>query len=146
MSAYKNTLRTGDQVWDIERKRRGLVSAQPREKSVMIAIIYDGITTPKPVYVGDLRYIEPGKKPEEHELVPPIEGDLPTRPETSQPPRPPRQPSHPVIRLVPVTPLESMENRRATIKERRDSIQKEFVDLGKEDERLEQAIKVLRAV
>ena len=144
MSDYKNTLRTGDQVWDVIRKRRGVVDAQPREKSVLIAVILDGNTAPKSIYVGDLRYIEPGKKPEEHEDVPPIEGDLPPAPESYRQAKEPREPRAPRAPAVQDSPTKHLEDRRAAIKVEMDAMTKRATELRAEDEKLEKAIAVLK--
>jgi len=49
------------------------------------------------------------------------------------------------LRLVPVTPLETLQAKRDANNLRRDTIQKEFVVLGAENERIENAIKALTA-
>lgn len=147
MSDYKNTLRTGDQVLDVSTNRRGVVHAQPREKSVMISVIYDGTTTPRPLYVGDLRYIVDGKPEEEA----PIEGPLPMRPETAQPPRQPRGTSLHEPRqqmLHPrdlMTPLMVLEEREAQIKQEMSGLEERFKVLRAESERNLKAIAVLKA-
>lgn len=137
MADFANNLRVGDKVLDVESGRNGLVSVVS-EKRRLTKVILDGNTNAKTCDVTNLRLIVNGQ-PED---VAPFSGPLP---EAGQPPKP-GAPAYPAVRLVEVTPLESMEARRSAIKNRREVLQKEFVDLGKEDERLEQAIKVLKAV
>ncbi len=142
MSEYKNTLRTGDQVWDVVRKRRGVVDAQPREKSVLIAVILDGNTAPKSIYVGDLRYIVPGGASEE---TPPIEGALPPAPESYRQVKAPRAPRAVRAPAVADSPTKHLEDRRAAIAAEMDTMTKRATELRAEDEKLEKAIAVLKA-
>jgi len=159
MSAFKNTLRSGDQVFDIARQRRGIVSAQPRERSVMIAVIFDETTTPKPTYVGDLRFVVPGNGGK-HEEDPPIEGTLPPRPETAQVPKPPRalknfteqgisyhEPRQQLIHPRDLmTPLMVLEEREGQIKKEMGALEERFKILRAESERNLKAIDVLKVV
>lgn len=153
MSAFKNTLRSGDQVFDIARQRRGIVSAQPRERSVMISVIFDETTTPKPTYVGDLRFVVPGNGGK-HEDDPPIEGTLPPRPETAQVPRPPRPEGMSIHEprqqhLHPrdfFTPLMVLEEREEQIKKEMAGLEERFKILRAESERNLKAIDILKAV
>ncbi len=142
MSAFKNTLRSGDQVFDVARKRRGIVHAQPREKSVMISIIFDETTTPKPTYVGDLRWIPTGEKEPEND--PPIEGELPPRPETAQVPRPPK-PARVWVGASENSAVNQLAERRLAIAGELDSMTKRATVLRTEDDKLARAIEVLKA-
>jgi hypothetical protein len=143
MSAFKNTLKSGDQVFDIARKRRGIVHAQPREKSVMISVIFDETTTPKPTYVGDLQFVVPGNGGK-HEDDPPIEGELPPRPETAQVPRPTR-PVPGFSGSSSNSAINQLAERRVAIAHELDSMNGRAKELRAEDDKLARAIEVLKA-
>lgn len=132
---YHNNLRTGDQVWNVETKRRGLVGQQPRESSRMTAVIYDGTTTARYTDVAVLRLMVDGKIAED---VPPIDGDLPPLPENHRPPRS----SATVVSSGPIRPL---EERLAANKAELAKLEKAHAEIRAENERIDQAIKVLKA-
>lgn len=139
MSDFKNTLRVGDQVFDVELARRGVVSVTS-EKKRFTKVIFDGLTNAKSRDVLGLRFIIPGGKAEDDA---PFTGELPP---LDSPAPVPRQPSYPAVQLVAVTPLESLEAKLAANNTRRDVIQKEYVALGHENGRIENAIAALKAI
>lgn len=137
MSDFSNNLRVGDKVFDVELKLNGLVSIE-REKDRLTSVIFDGFVKSKRRDVAGLRLIVNGK-PED---VAPFDGELPP---LEKPVASARQPSKPVLRLVPVTPIETLQAKRDANNLRRDTIQKEFVALGAENVRIENAIAALTA-
>lgn len=73
MTEFNNNLRTGDQVFHVGRKQRGIVDRDPSPKSRETRVIFDGMVNAKRADVMDLRLIVNGE-PEEH---PPIDGEPP---------------------------------------------------------------------
>lgn len=137
MADFQNNLRVSDKVFDVVLKRNGLVSVVSEGKR-LVKVIFDGNKNAKTCDVSNLRLVVSGK-PED---VPPFEGTLPI----GQAPKAPRPTAHPAVQLVAVTPLESLETKLAANNTRRDVIQKEYVALGHENGRIENAIAALKAV
>ena len=137
MADFSNNLRAGDKVFDVELKRNGLVSVASETKR-LVKVILDGNKNAKTCDITTLRLVVDGK-PED---VAPFDGDLP--PATRVPVRTPPA-GHPAVRLIPLTPLESLEGKLSANNARRDAIQKEYLALGAENDRLTNAIAALKA-
>ena len=73
MTEFHNNLRTGDQVFHVARKQRGIVDRDPSPKGRETRVIFDGMVNAKRADVLDLRLIVNGV-PEEH---PPVDGEAP---------------------------------------------------------------------
>lgn len=84
---YCNNLKKGDRVMHAVKKRFATISAQPRETSVLVQVIWDGTKAVQSAPVMDLRLIVDGR-PED---VPPVDGEPPGfKPKALLPrPRPP---------------------------------------------------------
>lgn len=132
---FKNTLRTGDQVFDVKAKRRAVVYAQPRESSRNVSVMYDGTASSRYVDVMDLRFIPPGQK--EPEEVPPIEGEPPALVEK------PAKPEAPAPK--PSGPLQALEAALAKNKAEMVEHEMRFLALRGENDRIEKAIEALKA-
>jgi hypothetical protein len=142
MPDFTNNLRAGDQVFDVELKLRGVVSIA-REKERMTSVIFDGFVKAKRRDVNGLRFIPPNAVPKgKAEDVPPFDGELPLLPDIKRY----YVPLDPPVKLVPVSPLETLEAKHAANNLRRETIQQEFVALGHENARIENAIAALKAV
>lgn len=73
MMPYCNNLKKGDEVEDTRSRRRGRVMMQPRDYSVKVCVLLDGVTTPRYFPVGELRLVLDGVA----EAVAPVDGVIP---------------------------------------------------------------------
>ena len=112
MSPYCNNLQKGDVVLDVKSGRRGVVSMQPREKSLSAQVTLDGTNSVRTMRVKDLRLVLNGT-PED---VAPHNGEWPVvdappapapaaAPDTAHIPPPPK----------PVTEMPDAEKTEASI-------------------------------
>lgn len=74
---YCNNLRLGDEVEIASSKRRGIVTTQPRQSSAGAQVRVHGLKTALYYHVSNLRLVVDGKA----EDVPPIDGEVPVRPD-----------------------------------------------------------------
>lgn len=130
---FTNNLRKGDRVMDVRDRRLATVALQPRENSAKVGLTYQGNSDTSKTYqwIGHLRLIVDGK-PED---VPPCEGTPPPEddgPTLNEIARGKESPAVAAVRDALTKNRELMEIHN-----------RQYKELQTENERLEEALKVL---
>jgi hypothetical protein len=132
---YCNNLRKDDRVIHVDTKRPGTVASQPREKSVMVSVLWQGTTAPQYVDVLKLRLVCANGQIDEH---PPIDGEPPPRPAREMHPAP-------SVAAAPAGALDALKNERAGVVAEMKHCEDRFKELKGQRDRLDHAIAVLTA-
>lgn len=131
---FSNNLDLNNRVLHVPSGKQGKVAVQPRDRTRMTKIIFDGRSSGQYVDVMDLRLILDGKVAED---VPPVDGEPPEKPGPNTRAPAPAGPQGSALELLRIKRGQNAHAMQA--------LEQQFREIKAENEKIDKAIAALTA-